>query len=237
MRGAAWLALAVAMPAGASHPLLTEDTDVLGKGLRELELHGERLRHGRDAELILKLGYGVADPVDVELELPYLREVSDGAAVEGRGDAGVSVKWRFYERQALSLAFKPELFLPSGRDEAGLGAGRVRWALNLAGAYELGRLELLAHLGYTRNRNRIGELDSLRHQSVAARVAATEKLKLVADLSWDSAAEPGGARTRELVTGASYELGSRIELGAGLKTGLNDAADDRALRAGIKLRW
>jgi hypothetical protein len=212
-------------PAWASHPLLTEDTDVLGKGTVEFELHGERSRGG-NTELIVKLGYGFADNADVELELPYSRE----AGVDGRGDAGVSLKWRFYETEGLSFAFKPELFLPTGREELGLGAGRTRWAANLAGACELGRLEVLAHFGYTHNRNRIGEPESLRHRSVAARLAATGRLKLLADLAWENSA-------RELVAGATYEPAERIELGVGLRRGLDDAAEGRAVRAGVKLRW
>lgn len=222
----------VCAPAWASHPLLTEDTGVLGRGMWELELHGERSRD-RDTELIVKLGYGFAETAGVELELPYSRE----AGAEGRGDAGVSVKWRFYEKEGLSFALKPELFLPTGREELGLGAGRTRWALNVAGGYELGRLEVLAHLGYTHNRNRIGERESLRHQSLAARLAATDKLRLVADLARESDPEADGSYRREVVIGATYELSERMGLGVGLERGLNDAAEGRAVRAGIKLRW
>lgn len=239
-----WLLACAVTPAWASHPLLTEDTDVLGKRTRELELHGERSRDReagvstRGTEIVLKLGYGVAEKADIEVELPYGREVAGGDAVEGRGDAGLALKWRFYDKSGLSFAFKPELLLATGRDEVGLGAGRTRWGANLAGAYEIGRFELLAHLGYIDNRNRIGEPKSLRHQSIALRFTAAGALRLVADLARESDPEPGGASyRRELVTGAIYELSRRMELGFGIKTGLNDAADDRSLRAGVKLRF
>lgn len=228
-------------PAWASHPLLTEDTGVLGKGVREFELHGERSRGdgSRGTEALVKLGYGVGATLDAEVELPYAREVdADGTVRSGRGDAGVAVKWRFYESRGFSLAVKPGLLLPTGRDENGLGAGRTRWSANFAAAYELGRVELIAHLGYTDNRNRIGEIRSLRHQSIAVRFEATEKLRLVVDVARDSSPDPASrGYAREVVYGGAYALSDDVDLGLGFKKGLNDRADDRGLRAGVKLRW
>ena len=228
-------------PAWASHPLLTEDAGVLGKGVREFELHGERSRGdgSRSSEVLVKLGYGVGATLDAEVELPYAREVdADGTVTSGRGDAGVAVKWRFYESQGLRLAVKPGLLLPTGRDESGLGAGRTRWSANFAAAYELGRVELIAHLGYTDNRNRIDELRSLRHQSIAVRFEATQKLRLVVDVARDSSPDPASpGYAREIVYGGTYALSDDIDLGLGFKKGLNDRADDRGLRAGVKLRW
>ena len=240
MRWPAWLAFVLSVPAWASHPLLTEDTGVLGKGTWEFELHGERARDSeagvtrRRSDVAAKLGYGVLETLNVELELPYVRETT----AQGRGDASLSLKWRFHEKEGFSLAFKPDLLLPTGRDEVGLGAGRVRWAANLAASYERGKLELLGHLGYTHNRNRIGERSSLWHASAALLYSLTEKLKLLADYGRDSSPDPaGGAPSRELVLGATYAISERIDLGLGVKKGLNDAADDRTVRAGIKVRW
>lgn len=131
----------------ASHPLLTEDTGVPGRGVYEFELHGERVRAPgvRGIEAVAKLGHGLAETLDVEVELPYTRVVADGSETAGRGDVGLGAKWRFYDNGAFSAALKPELLLPTGRDELGLGAGRARWGVNLAASYEIGRFELLAH--------------------------------------------------------------------------------------------
>jgi hypothetical protein len=239
-----WLAALVISPVWADHPLFTEDTDVLDKGQWELELHGERARDRQDgvttrsSEIVAKLARGVADKVEAEIELPYLREVTNGGVAEGRGDASLSLKWRFYESERLSLAFKPSLLVPTGRDELGLGAGKMRWGTALAAAYELGKVELLGHLGYTHNRNRIGERKELWHVSAAVRYAVTEKLKLVVDAGHESNPDPAaGSGLRDFVYGVLYDLRENIELGFGLKHGLNDEADDRAVRAGIKIRW
>jgi hypothetical protein len=238
-----WLLACAVAPAWASHPLLTEDTDVLGAGQWELELHGERARDResgvttRATEIVAKAARGVAKDLHLEAELPYAREKTEGDIAQGRGDALVSLKWRFYQQDRLSLAFKPDVILPTGRDEHGLGAGRTGWAANLTAGYELGRAELLGHLGYTRNRNRIGEREDLRHVSAALRWAATEKLKLVVDVARQTQPEPGQSAARELVYGATYELADSIDLGIGMKEGLSDAADDRSVRMGVKLRF
>src|SRR5262245_6466438 len=82
----------LSVPAQASHPLLTDDTNVLGKGVWEFEVHGESAHRdgpGRTekTEVLAKLGYGVGSTLDVEVELPYVREVVDGNVTSGGGDA------------------------------------------------------------------------------------------------------------------------------------------------------
>ena len=239
-----WLAALAIVPAWADHPLLTEDTGVLDEGKWELELHAERARERgagvttRSSEIIAKLARGIADKLEAEIELPYLREVAGGEVAAGRGDTSLSLKWRFYERDGLSMALKPILMLPTGRDAPGFGAGRARVGAGFAAAYERAKLELLGHLGYTHNRNRIGERVELWHASAALRYAATEKLKLVLDVGQDSSPDPASdTPSRDLIYGVLYELRENIELGLGLKRGINEPADDRALRAGIKIRW
>jgi hypothetical protein len=95
-----------------------------------------------------------------------------------------------HEKDGFSLAFKPDLLLPTGRDEIGLGAGRLRWAANLAGAYESGRLQRLANLGYTDNRNSVGGRRSLWHACAAVLYSLIERLRLLADYGWDSQPDP-----------------------------------------------
>jgi hypothetical protein len=202
--------------AAASHPLLTEDTGVLGKGGSQIELHGERIRDqgARDTESFLTLSHGVAGAADFQVELPL-----------NQGDALLSLKWRMLEGKGLSLALKPDLY------EGG------SWAVNLAAGYALGRLEILGHAAYLHNRLP-GERESLRHASLAALLAATDKLKLVLDVSRDTDPDPAGrASVRERVLGATYALSDDIDIGLGVKSGLSDPADDRSLRAGIKIRW
>ena len=242
-----WLALGallVSMRAWASHPLLTDDTKVLGKGVAEFELHGESARRDgsqgveRPAHVLAKLGYGATETVDVEAELPYVREVADGMVTTGRADAAVALKWRFYGgEKGLSFAVKPGVLLPTGRDELGLGAGSARWGTSLIAAYELAKIELLGHVAYVDNRNDIGERVELWHLSAALRWAASDRLKLVVDLARESSTDPAECPANEVVYGFTFALRPDVDLGIGLKYGLNESADDRGVRAGIKLRW
>jgi hypothetical protein len=234
--------LIVSAPARASHPLISEDTEVLEKGGFEFEVHGEHAHVDgsqgieRPGSLLFKLGYGLTETVAVEVELPYLREIDDGVVKEGRADLVVAAKWRFYEKNGFSMAVKPEIALPTGEEE--LRGDHVRWAATLSAAYDFGRIELLGNLAYAHNPNDSGERSSLRRQSIAARFAATSKLKLVADLVRQSTLDPESAPyARELVLGATYALTAAIDLGLGFKKWLNDVADDQGVRAGIKLRW
>ena len=104
--------------------------------------------------------------------------------------------------------------------------------------YEAGRWELLLHGGYVHNRNVLGERRSLRHASAAVLFSATEKAKLVLDVSSDTNPDPSGSRSlREAVLGALLELSKDFDLGFGVKRGLNDAAEDRSALLGLKLRW
>jgi predicted porin len=128
--------------------------------------------------------------------------------------------------------------LPTGDERRGLGAGRTRWAAALAAAYETGPVELLANIAYLRNRNTVSERGSVWRVSGAVLYSLTEKLRLVVDYDRHTLPDPNdGSHGRELVAGAIYAFSDRVELGLGLKKGLNDAADDRSVRAGIKLRW
>lgn len=240
------LALLALWPAwaAASHPLITEDTGVLGRGVGQIELHGERARDKAEGETTRRvdasavLSYGVTEKADLQIELPYLREQAASEVAKGRGDASLSLKWRFFDAERLSLVAKPDLHFATGRDEHGLGAGRARWGLSLVAGYAAGRVELLAHAGYLKHRNTLGERTSLGHASIAGIYKATEKLKLALDLGRDRNPDPAsGASIREVVLGLMYALSEDIDLGLGLKKGLSDPADDRALLAGMKLRF
>jgi hypothetical protein len=196
---------------------------VLGAGRWQIEAHGERSRDAgtHTTEVAAVLSYGVTQQADLQVEQPY---VAEGA--KGRGDASVSLKWRFFERDRLSLVVKPDIH--EGR----------RWGVNFVAGYQAGKVELLGHAGYLRNRSTLGERESLRHASIAVLFAATQALKLAVDLSRDTDPDPDSrAALRELALGAVYALSDDVDLGLGVKKGLSDPAADRALLAGIKFRW
>ncbi|HEX7053110.1 MAG TPA: transporter [Burkholderiales bacterium] len=229
-------ALVASAAAHADHPLITEDTGVLGAGVWQIELHGERVRDGgaRRTHLGATLGRGVTERLDLQLDLPYERLEHES----GLQDVSLATKWRFFQRGGTSAMLKPELSLPTGREQDGLGAGRVGWSAGAALAQQWRSFELIGHLRYTANRNRVGEREALRHASAALVWSAAERLRLVLDYARDTSPDPArSAPERTLVLGALFALSDTAELGIGQAQGRSASAEDRSLRAGVKLRW
>jgi hypothetical protein len=242
------VATGLAAPVEAAHPLLTEDTGTQGKGNVQLELMVDSTRDHPPGARVREwlttavLSYGLLENADLQIGLPYLRQhIHDAAgrqANRGPTDVSLDFKWRFYEREALSLGFKPGITLPSGNERRGLGSGRATWGGLLVLSYEPGPWALHSHLGYRRNNNALDQRDSLRHVSAALTWKATERLKLVADLSADThpeRAQSGSLRYR--ILGFIYSPTPALDLDGGLKHGHGQAAADHALLIGATLRW
>ena len=228
-------AFLVASGAHGAHPLNTEDTGTQGKGRWQLELNGETNRDEgvRGAQVAAVLSYGVAETVDLQAGVPWL----DTGPAQGISDAIAAVKWRFWEKEPWSLGLRAGFTLPSGDEEKGLGNGRATWAALLIGQYEGERWIFLSHVGYRRNRNSLGNRESLAEVSGAVLYKATETLKLLVDATRTTNPDPAsGTALRHIVIGAIYNVSKDVDLDAGLRDG-NDPAIDRAVMFGITLRW
>ena len=235
--------------ARAAHPLLTEDTGTQGRGNSQLELTLDAFRdrlagvNVRGAQSAAVYSYGIADPADLQLGLPYLRvdENEDGGRrtlTNGINDLSLDVKWRFFERGALSLGVKSGITLPTGNEKKFLGAGRVTWGALLIGSYEPGPLAVHAHVGYRDFRNELGLKTSLWQGSVAATWEVVEQVKLVANLSRDTNPVPGFSTPLDyLIVGAIWTPVKNVDLDIGYRYGASNPALDRGLLAGVTLRW
>jgi Putative MetA-pathway of phenol degradation len=71
--------------------------------------------------------------------------------VNGISDTSLDAKMRLYEKDGLSLAFKPGVSLPTGDEDNWLGAGRLGYHLFLIGMKTCGLWTFLGNLGYIRN--------------------------------------------------------------------------------------
>ena len=224
-----------ASSAHGAHPLNTEDTGTQGKGRWQLEVNGETNRDEgvRGAQTAGVLSYGITETVDLQAGVPWL----DTGPEQGIGDAIAAVKWRFWEREALSFGLRAGASFPTGNEEKGLGNGRGTWAALLIGQYEGDRWIFLSHLGYRRNRNTLGDRESLGEISGAVLYKATESLKLLVDATRTTNPDPASnTALRNLVVGAIYSVSKDLDLDLGLRDG-NDPAIDRALMLGVTLRW
>lgn len=247
------LALAVigAWPVGAfgAHPLITEDTGTQGVGNYQLELtydsnhKQDPPNKNREQSFNAVFSAGVLENLDVIFTLPYenVSERSDSGKhqVEGLGDIEIGAKWRFYEDEALSLALRPALALPSGDEDKGLGSGHVVPSLYGVMTYAADPWALHLHLGYTRNfHDGNGERDHILHASVAAEYGIGDSLRLVWDASVESNADQsGGANVGSMVIGMIYSPIPDIDIDLGYRAGLTDAAPDHAWLAGLALRF
>lgn len=244
-----WAVLCVLHAAArAAHPLLTEDTGTQGKGNSQLELTLDAFRDRlagvdiRGAQAAALYSYGVADPVDFQVGLPYLRvkenEGDRRTLLSGINDLTIDVKWRFFERGALSLGVKPGISLPTGDEKKFLGAGRVTWGALLIGSYETGQLAFHSHVGYREYRNVVELKTSLWHVSVAATWQVVDSVKLVADLSRDTNPVPGYSTPLDyVIAGAIWTPVKSLDLDIGYRHGASGPALDHGLLAGVTLRW
>lgn len=230
--------LFVTTPLQAAHPLITEDTGTQGSGGWQLEVFGEDGKaRGTGARLERQdaaLSYGIAETADVQLGLPWNRH----AGGRGSGDVSLDLKWRFLVRGPLSLGLKPGITLPTGDEGKGLGAGRVGWGSLLILSYDLESWAIHAHAGYKRNRNSLGERESLEHLSGAITAQAAPSVKVVVDFSSTTSADRSeSGPDRYLVFGAIWSVHKDLDLDFGLKVGAGGAALDEALLLGLTARW
>lgn len=147
------------------------------------------------------------------------------------------MKWRFWEQGAWSAGFRAGVTAPAGDEDRGLGNGRPTWAGLLIGQYEGARWIFLAHLGYRRNLNSVGERESIGEISGAVLYKAAESLKLLVDAVRSTNPDPESDRAlAQVVVGAIWSVTKDLDLDFGVRRG-NDPAIDRAIMAGITLRW
>lgn len=242
---ASFLFIAAAGAAQAAPPLITEDTGTQGKGVSQLEFTVETPREDRGGtsydgvEASLVLNYGLAENVDLQFVLPYLRVTEHTAGVrtetEGMLDARINVKWRFYEKDAFSLAFMPGVIIPTGKE--GLSTERVDPGALLIASYEPEPLALHADLGYRYLDNVLGLREDLYHASVSVHYTLQDTLKLVADQSWENTLDPGPTGTVRYTTlGAIWRVSENFGIGCGVKFGHGEFAIERTYLCGMGLR-
>jgi hypothetical protein len=236
------------LSARAAHPLITEDTATQGQGNFQLELTSEHttLREsGANQPLILTttaFSHGVVDSVDVILALPHLRlghSVASGTpGARGLTDLGLDVKWRFYEKEKLSLAFKPGMTFPTGDDTRNLGSGRHTWSAYVTTSYATAPWTWLLHLGHVHHNNTFSERVDIWHVSAAVVRQVGEKLKLILDAGIDTntdrraETDPGF-----LITGLIYTPRRNFDIDVGYKLESTESWRARSLLAGLTLRW
>lgn len=252
----------------AAHPLITDDTGTQGKGKFQLEVNSEftyekerqyntneakwETKKETGGELATVLSYGITDNVDIVLGLPYQWKKTkiDGVVTtesteqgEGIADTSLEVKWRFYEHEGLSFAFKPGITIPIGDENKGLGNGRAGYSTFFIITKELEPWAFHLNLGYTYNNYKLqADRDANRkgiwHVSAASEVEVVKDLKAVANIGMErNPDKTSNTHPAFILGGLIYSISENIAIDVGVKGGLNKSETDLTFLAGIALRF
>jgi len=242
------LAVFCAVPAFAAHPLITDDAGTQGKGGWQLELNGEYSHDNQNSvsesefQIAATLTYGVTDNIDLAIGLPYLRlrskEAGETVSASGFSDIPVYAKWRFYEKDGLSIALKPGITLPAGDEGKELGGGKVTCSIFMITTKEAKPWAFHLNLGYIRNDNAVDEVKDLWHASLASEFEAAKGLRLVANVGIEHTREQdSNVHPAFLLGGLIYSISKDLDIDVGIKGGLNRAEPDYTLMAGTTWRF
>jgi hypothetical protein len=238
--------------AWAAHPLLTDDTGTQGKGKFQVETSGSWLSDKPDANgtetreidtlATAVFTAGVAETVDLAVTVPYVwTETRAAGAVtkqNGISDTVVEMKWRFFEKDKLSMALKPGVVIPTGDDEKGLGTGHYGYTAFLLSTYAAELWAFDANLGYLHLENRAEERVDRWFASLAARYNVSEQWKLVGEAGIARNPDPADSSHPAFAqAGVIFSPKDNLDLSVGYVIGLNDAEIDHTVRAGVTMRF
>ena len=257
----------LAAPASSwAAPYITDDTGTQGAGKWQLELLAERTRHARTVDAGAGpvhqlrtastfnpvLSYGMLGNLDIALGLNHVRQrtAEDGVitqSADGAGDSTLELKWRFYERNGLSLALKPGLVLPSGDENQGLGTGKLSWGVNFILTQEAKPWTFLADVAYAEARYKL-PTDAQANHAHLWRASAGFGYTLRDDLrlAGEAGVRTNAARDDPFLPGRNghfamlgliYSPSDRIDLDAGIRKSFSRAEIDKAFLIGATFRW
>ncbi|MGE5301136.1 MAG: transporter [Acidobacteriota bacterium] len=238
------LGLLASSPVFAAIPLITDDTGTQGRTKFQLELSGEYGHHeeesvtNKNSELSATLTYGIVDPVDIILSIPYQAWHADDPESEARGsglsDLAIEAKWRFYEKDGFSFAVKPGFTIPTGDAGKDLGNGKITYYLYFIASKEMNPWASHLNLAYIRNNNTGDDRKDIWHASLASTVDVMKNLKLAVDIGVGTNSEnSSNTPPAYLLGGPIYSLAEDFDIGLGLKAGLTNPETDVAVRGGI----
>jgi len=235
-------ALCVVSNSYAAHPLITDDTGTQGTGKFQLEVNGEYSNDNGNTitEISAILSAGIRDNIDLVITMPYqfLRtkdEAGHKTSENGISDVSIELKWRFYEKDGLSLALKPGIIIPIGDENKGLSDGKMSYSLFLIKTKEMEPFTFHFNLGYTKNRK---ELRDIWHYSLAGEYRVIKPLRIVANVGGETNPDRNShVHPLFLLGGVIYSVSENFDIDFGVKNGLNKAEADYTLLAGITLRF
>jgi hypothetical protein len=225
----------------AGMPLTTDDAYTVEKGKFQLEIGFDYARqdnHDKEFGPSVTLTYGLLERMDVAVGTGYLFiDPTEGKNENGLGDTEVKVKYHLIDQKDWipHFAVSGTLKIPTASESKGLGSGKTDFNINTIFTWDLSeRWQLYSNLGYTF----IGEhhVENDFNYSVAAQFALSEKWALVGEIFGVN--NFNGHKSDDPISGlvgAQYQLSDHFVLDAGVEIGMNKAAPDYRLTAGLTI--
>ncbi len=240
----------------AGRPLITDDTGTQGKGKYLLEFSGEYSIDNDEATDVKRktftteLDFGVTENIDLILTAAYqgMRIDNPGStnSSDSLNDTLIELKYRFYEnKNGLSFAVKPGIYLPTGDYTKGYGGGdvrygtgEVRYRLYFISTQEFKRTAFHLNFGYMRNEARFEARKDLLHASLAGEWKITEKLKIAGNIGVDTSPDTDSNIDPVFVLGGFvYSFTDKISADFGIKHGLNAPGYDLTYSGGVSIKF
>lgn len=223
------------------HPLLTDKAETVAPKAFEAETAVEYAKgpFGKVFTLQETVTAGIIPKLDAYLVLPFKSVKVDGSRSEsGLGDFLVGAKWNFGHIEQVQLSVKPELLLPVGDEDEGLGHGKVGIGATLIASTELSnKIGIDANIGLKHQDQKHIESYNEFNLSVAAKYNETEKLKAVSELALVTTDETGVDARAYLTVGGVYEAQKNLDLDLGLRLGLTSDSEDYVLLGAVTYKF
>lgn len=246
--------LAVPASAWAIHPFQVEETTTRGKGNFLFELNDDYSKDSsnRSTELTGILTGGLAERLDLSIDIPYLKldpKPGTNDISSGMGDAQIRFKHQLFENEVKqSMAYQLYVKLPTGDLDKGLGTNDLYWGVKLMDQQVCHGNILHASLAYEvsgRDMKKWHYADNYAFLfGLAAELKITEKFWLLTEL----AGESGKATDRAtgvsadsspftFMAGFKYDIFKSWYIDLAGRAGLNKYADDYSVLAGTAWRF
>jgi hypothetical protein len=161
----------------------------------------------------------------------------------GPGDVAVELKWRALGGEALALAVKPGLTLPTGDPRRGLGTGVPGFSLALAATRTAGPLSIDVNGRYERRdlataADRAARRPDRLSASIASRLRVHPSCQLVAEIGGATGAERSAPSPGVFaLAGAVASVARGIDVDVGARAGLSAPEVDLAWLGGVTWRF
>jgi len=228
-------------PLEPDRPDVTNGTHVVDTGLLQIELGGIMThlapgQSGFGSPFTARLG--VLEWLEVRFGADgFVTQTDETGSTEGFGNLQLGAKIRLWADPGglPVLSVLPQINLPTGDPEKGLGSGLADFTVALLTGTDIGAH---AHVDFNYGIGAIGSSDTDGHfiqhlVSVSASYAITDNWNPYVEGFWFSRSDPLGRSAASIDAGAIYQLGTRYALDGGVQFGLTDDAPRSAVFAGI----